>query len=602
MKIARIYSNLATAFLPIRLNGIDDEKLSVVFGRITRPRDSSRDSHNLGKTTLIHLIDFLLLRDVSDKTSFLLKHFDRFQQFVFYLELQSHGGGFVTVRRAVEESTKISLKRHAKRDQDLRNAGEEDWDHFDIPIDTARQLLDSYLDLQVVKPWNYRKGVSYFLRTQADYQDYFQISKFQKGQDSEWKPYLAHLVGLNFALLESKYELDSQIEDLEKRKGERQAEIQIDEKEFSKLSMQLDIDRAEVARTAALLDDFDFREEEKRVNKELIEGVERRISDLNSEIYKVGYDLDEMRNSLAQGFSFRSDSVRQIFEETKTYVPENLLRDYDELVGFNRKLTTERNKLLKGQIRELEGELEKLNAEALELNLRRVHYLELLRTADAFKKFKALQREHAAQRAQLTYRETQMHRLSQVREMTRELRGLEIKRKQLVDEITNETERDNLVKTRIALEFHSLVRRVLDLNGSFYVAMNRSGNVEFVVETKLSEKSAEVSSQSEGTSYKKLLCALFDIALLTTYATQPFYHFVYHDGIFEGLDTRKRRVLLLLLREIAAKYRIQYMLSTIDSDLPRDEDDKKIEFPQDEIVLELSDQGTKGRLFRMPEF
>ena len=534
MKIAKIYSNLATTFVPIRFNGIDDDRLSVVFAKITRPKDSSRDSHNLGKTTLIHLIDFLLLKEVSEKNSFLLKHLDRFEQFVFYIEIQSHTGGYVTIRRGVQEPTKISLKRHPKRDQDFTTAGEKDWDHFEIPIDTARQLVDSYLDLQIVKPWNYRKGVSYFLRTQADYQDYFQISKFLQGRDSEWKPYLAHLVGLDFANLESKYELDSQVEELEKKKEERQAEVQIDEKEFSKLSMQLEIDREEVGRTGTLLDNFDFREEEKRVNKELIEDVERRISELNGEIYKTGYDLDELRNSLAQGFSFRSDSVRQIFEETKTYVPAGLLRDYDELVGFNRKLTTERNKLLKGQIRELEQELEIMNREATELSQRRVHYLELLRNADAFKKFKALQREHADQRAQLTYRETQLERLSQVREMTRELRNLEIKRKQLVDDITNDVERDNPTKKKIALQFHALVKSVLDLNGSFYVAMNRGGNVEFMVETKLSGKSAEVSSQSEGTSYKKLLCALFDLALLTTYATAPFYHFVYHDGIFRG--------------------------------------------------------------------
>jgi uncharacterized protein YydD (DUF2326 family) len=85
-------------------------------------------------------------------------------------------------------------------------------------------------------------------------------------------------------------------------------------------------------------------------------------------------------------------------------------------------------------------------------------------------------------------------------------------------------------------------------------------------------------------------------------ADKPFYHFVYHDGILEGLDNRKRRVLLTLLREIAAKYKIQYILSAIDSDLPRDEKDNRIEFPSKEIVLELSDQGTRGRLFRMDEF
>lgn len=115
-------------------------------------------------------------------------------------------------------------------------------------------------------------------------------------------------------------------------------------------------------------------------------------------------------------------------------------------------------------------------------------------------------------------------------------------------------------------------------------------------------KNAPLSSQSEGTSYKNLLCALFDLALLIVMADKPFYRFVYHDGILEGLDTRKRRVLLDLLREISAKYKIQYILSAIDSDLPRSETDQKIDFSPREVVVSLSDQGSKGRLFRMDEF
>lgn len=143
---------------------------------------------------------------------------------------------------------------------------------------------------------------------------------------------------------------------------------------------------------------------------------------------------------------------------------------------------------------------------------------------------------------------------------------------------------------------------MLDLDGSFYVILNKSSNLEFKIDTKLQTKNAPVSSQSEGTSYKKLLCALFDLALLIVMVTRPFYHFVYHDGILEGLDTRKRRVLLDLLRKIALKYHIQFILSAIDSDLPRSETDQRIEFSPNEVVVSLSDQGSRGRLFRMDEF
>jgi uncharacterized protein YydD (DUF2326 family) len=108
-----------------------------------------------------------------------------------------------------------------------------------VPLDTARDILDSYLNLSVITPWGYRKGVSYFLRTQADYQDYFQISKFQKGQDSQWKPYLAHLLKLNSDNIERKYALDGEIEGLEHKKQERQAEVQIEEDDSSRFEALL---------------------------------------------------------------------------------------------------------------------------------------------------------------------------------------------------------------------------------------------------------------------------------------------------------------------------------------------------------------------------
>jgi uncharacterized protein YydD (DUF2326 family) len=81
-----------------------------------------------------------------------------------------------------------------------------------MSIRKAVDRLNSYLDLNSIAPWPYRKGVSYFLRTQSDYQDVFQISKFSIGEHSEWKPYLAKLLGFDDSLLKEKYDIDKTIE------------------------------------------------------------------------------------------------------------------------------------------------------------------------------------------------------------------------------------------------------------------------------------------------------------------------------------------------------------------------------------------------------
>jgi uncharacterized protein YydD (DUF2326 family) len=140
MKLSRIYTNQPKLFDPIEFNGVADKRLSVVFAKITKPKDKTKDSHNLGKTTLIHLIDFLLLKNISgDANHFLAKHADRFSAFTFYLELQTHKGTFVTVRRSVTQATKISIKHHDQRGLDATLLGQTQWDHYEIPLEKAKE-------------------------------------------------------------------------------------------------------------------------------------------------------------------------------------------------------------------------------------------------------------------------------------------------------------------------------------------------------------------------------------------------------------------------------------------------------------------------------
>jgi uncharacterized protein YydD (DUF2326 family) len=85
----------------------------------------------------------------------------------------------------------------------------------------------------------------------------------------------------------------------------------------------------------------------------------------------------------------------QIFDETKTYLPGKLYSDYDQLVEFNKRVTQERNKLLRRQIKDLETQQATLEAEGTRFNAERVQALALVRSANTFDKFKGLQKEFA---------------------------------------------------------------------------------------------------------------------------------------------------------------------------------------------------------------
>ena len=109
----------------------------------------------------------------------------------------------------------------------------------------------------------------------------------------------------------------------------------------------------------------------------------------------------------------------------------------------------------------------------------------------------------------------------------------------------------------------------------------------------------EVTAAGLGNTYKKFLCMAFDLAVLMTYSKRSFYRFVYHDGALEGLDKRKKLNFLKVVREICRENGIQYILTLIDTDMPRDGIDRVVPFADDEIILRLHDRDDTGRLFEM---
>jgi len=87
------------------------------------------------------------------------------------LELELLDGSFLTIRRAVENATKVSFSLAPATQPDLTSLADDDWSHFELPFAKAKSLLDGYLDLRDIDPWKFRNAIGYFLRTQADYDD-----------------------------------------------------------------------------------------------------------------------------------------------------------------------------------------------------------------------------------------------------------------------------------------------------------------------------------------------------------------------------------------------------------------------------------------------
>lgn len=95
-----------------------------------------------------------------------------------------------------------------------------------------------------------------------------------------------------------------------------------------------------------------------------------------------------------------------------------------------------------------------------------------------------------------------------------------------------------------------------------------------------------------------MLCVAFDLAILAEYSSESYFKFVYHDDVFSNQENKIRIRLLNLIKEYCTKYNIQYILSIIKDDLPRDQNDNPIMFTDEEIIMELHDRDNSGKLFK----
>ena len=597
MKLSHLYTNDDSVFTPIKFR----EGMNAVIARIQHPSDDDKSSHCLGKTLIIDVIDFCLLKTVGTKGHFLKTRDDLFGDLVFFLEIELGIGEFVTVRREVKDSTKIAFVSHQERHLNFTGIPDEKWDHTGVSLTASVRMLDGYLELTAIKPWSYRKGFSYFLRRQEDYSDEFQLRKFINGNHKDWKPYVARVLGFNETAITEKYEADAEESLIKSQRDEAQSDVTVKVSDYEKLQARILAKGDEVSAKVSSLDRFDFKAQEIGLNQELADTIEGRIAELNDSIYNARFDLAQVRKGLESKVDFNLEDVQRIFAEAEITFPEQLAKDYSELVDFNRRIHEERQAGLAKRATELQKSLSLLEAEMSELSAKRMEILQILGGTDSLEKFKGLQKELDRDRANLALMEEKVAKLDAIKAFDERLRNAKDRKEKLAIEIgeliTNGSERYKGIQ-RV---FSRIIKDVLHRTAVLYVNQNDSGNIDFHAEYTDSE-SDEETQERRGTSFRKVLCIAFDLSVLINYSKDRFFHFVYHDGALEQLESKRKLALLSVVRSACAEHEIQYIFSAIEEELPTGDDPDNLCPSPDEIVLELHDGGEDGRLFKVETF
>ena len=595
MKISKIYSNIPKIFEPIKFN----DGFNVILGEIQLHNDKDKDSHNLGKSKLADLIDFGFLKKRT-KEMFLFKHFERFSEFVFYFEVKLNDGKYITIRRSVSDNTKIYIKRHDYNDQNFTHLSDAEWDYKKLTFDKAKLLLDSILNLTSISPWDYRMAISYALRRQDDFNDIFQLKKFGPKHIS-WKPYIGHLLGFDAENLIKNYELKNCIDKIAEKLDELQKEIglyQGDEEEMLKDALALKLQDAQTINEQ--LDSFNFDESDTKAVEELSENIDSEIEELNRIRYYLTTNLKKLRRAESkQPTTFNLSKTEQLFNEAGIMFGEQIKKSYEQLVEFNRKITVERTGFVKQQTLDLEQQLIEISSRLTELNTQKSKRVSFLTSTNTFEKYKEVSTRLVIINSEIHSIRRKLEISEQIKIKKSESRSLSNKKNEVIEKIR--LNRESVIHSETSIyncikeNFANFVKLVLDKDGRISTEQNSEGNLVF--HAGFVNGDFNFTSESDGCSYKKILCMGYDLAVNLAYSNKNFIRFIYHDGGLETLDSRKKIEFLKYVRLIPLLYGTQYILTVIDSDLP-----EGFSFNDEEIVLKLHDNGNSGLLFKMPSW
>ncbi|WP_208946736.1 DUF2326 domain-containing protein [Bacteroides xylanisolvens] len=507
------------------------------------------------------------------------------------MELLLNSGKYLVIRRGIEKPSKISFKLN---EIPLTNFDiPTEWDEENVAFEEAKDMLNTFLGYDVLTNWPYRKSISYFLRSQKDYLDVFQLNKF-KGKHIGWKPFVFDLLGFDGSLVEKKLHCDDEIVEKKSEIATLQKQASIDIAERDKIIGLIEIKSEEKDRTEKEIDKFNFYSQDVTVTRELIDSIDTQLQTLNSERYRLGYEIKKINSSLEQtSVTVRLDKLKELYNEVELFFPESLSKQYEELERFTDAISSERRKYLEENLSFLKKEYAQINDAIKVKEQERSDKISILTEVDVYDKFKVYQKELASLEAELSLLQEKLRLIDNSSTIRTEIEKLKDERKEYIDKIREAI--DGRAHADINKIFNQIVTEVTDTNAIISIKQNSDANVEF--EADYQTTTHVTTSEADGTSYKKLLCVAFDIALLVSYSSHSFYRFVYHDGVLEGLDDRVKQRLIMVTQRICSEYGLQYILSLIDSDIPKNVEDSNQEFPMDAVCLNLNDLDDSGKLF-----
>lgn len=559
MRIKQIYSDKSECFETIKFN----DYINVIL--------SCKDeitSHSTGKTKLLELIDFLLLKN-KGKELFLRENIQKFLNFTFFLELETNEKKYITISRKIifnEKNEFKTIDKYKIHDLPYQNYSQEEllalWGWYDLNVKTLYEILNYNVFYNI----GFRSPLRYYLRDQDNYKSVFE--PYDASQNKTMLPVIFELLGFNSLLIKDKIELDKSLTKTSEYKDKLIKDNDLSIKNKQNINAKIEELKQIILDKRKYYDNFNFLPKDLSLPKDLVENIEKSINQLNIENYRLEKELSYIDDALGLKIKFNIEDTELLFKEINLYFPDNLKKDYETLVKFNKELLGDRQKIL---LKRKDSNKEKLRENFLkleELNKKREEALNYLKEKESYEKYRKLQDEIIDLEKELTKEKQRLDKFNQLTKQENKITNLKAK----IDDIDSQIQNAIIYRCKT---FKEIEEKFANIFSRIFLCDKPSIDIEYTDKKypKFKEKlvnidTGEKNARNKGTHYKQVLCASLSIALLEQYHLFNYIRFAFHDGIFDGLDSEQANNFLDLLEEYTHEFDFQYIFTVIKTYLP----------------------------------
>lgn len=517
---------------------------------------------------------------------------EKLRNFVFFLEIKKKNGKYLTIKRKID-SKEVWFEEH------LVSANLKDKSfQYCFKIDKASKFLSEKLGFSIngIQNQNFRKYLSYFIREKVDVLDVFKPNKF-KGKDSDWKPLVASMMGVNIEFINEKIKLD-------KAKKSIQDAIKILESDFSvkninekEIKQLIENYKQDIKRITKNCKNLDLFNEDESKQRELINQIDKDIANLNLEKYRLKTRNRLINQTMKKKQEIDLERIQKLFEDINIYFKEELVKSFDDVIAFNNKISKDSSFYLEIEKRENDIKLQKIDNVLKEHDNKRKHILENITQNNILEKIMQLMQESSELKLKIKSQEDLIILSDKYKQKKNEFIEIKDNIQKISKEINREiSEEDNPKLKKFLDDFTKYSQCILSENGNIDIILNNQNNIDFKLRSLGLEN--QENSKSKGETFSKIYCFVFSLCSILLHQDDNFFDFILYDGLFDGVATEYVNRVIELMKDMGENG-IQIIFTGIEKDIQ----DSRFynELRGHYLLRELADSDEK-RLFAMAAY